>query len=97
MLAALITILAGCTFHDDPEKSVFSEGLWIIPTILFLAAGWNLYMSIKKAKSGAHRQVNSGGYVEEKPLKFWEVNNFKYFVGFLVAAAAVIILVISDR
>jgi len=93
----MAVLFTGCTFKDDPTTSVFSGGLWVLPLILFLAAGWNLYISFKKANSGAERQLPKGGYGPAENLKFWQISNFKYSVAFVIAAIGVIIWVVSER
>lgn len=96
-LLTMVISFTGCTFKDDPTKSVFGEWLWLLVVIPTGAALWNLYMSFKKARSGAERQLPKGGYGPAKDLKFWEISNFKYAVVFAIAAILIFIAIVWER
>ena len=99
-LAIALFALTGCTdFADTPGKSVWSEGLWILPWITGLGAaffGWKTY---KSATSGSYEinQVTGVRTDFDENVPFYKIGWFYFSVGLVIATVFIILNVISNR
>jgi hypothetical protein len=105
LIALFLTMLlfSSCAhFHDEPTKSVWAGGLWIIFWIPFLASLFFLYKAYLSSKSGT---VVGGSYndpvirdVKTKDGKqvntpIYQTAYFKFFIFCQVAAWVICIVV----
>jgi hypothetical protein len=80
-----IVLLTGCAnFHDEPGKSVWSEGMWIIPWITGIAGAIWLYQWYKdyaayKKYPGAKKYKGFG----------------KLFLGSVATVATIVIIIVQ--
>ena len=98
-VAFLSVGFASCTdFADTPGKSVWSEGLWIIPTVTALGAAWFWYVSIKAHQSGSYKIIEGRLTKEDGgKMPIWEIGQFWFAVGLTIATIFVIWNVVSNR
>lgn len=71
--------------------SIWADGLWLIPVLLFGAAIYSGYRAYKGSKSGSYVGRNSESSSINVP--FYKTTAFKFGVAFLVAAIVVVIWV----
>lgn len=88
LLLLSVTILSGCAdFTDTPGKSVWSEGLWVLPWLTGIASliySVRFYFQYKRFK----------GYTGKKKLQY---GSLVFAVAFLLATAVIIFSVINNR
>jgi len=84
-------LLTGCGKFSDGQ-SVWAGGVWIIPILLFSAAGFFLYIAIKKSKSGSEQQTSRGIKSYDENVPVYKIGQFWFAIGFIVAAIIVIII-----
>ena len=92
LLIASVTMLTGCGKFHGTNQSIWSEGMWIIPWGLGLAAAFSLYRAWVASKQPSERQLPGGGYkYYREGIPFWKTTPFKFFIGFILALIGVII------
>lgn len=98
-LTACVFMLTSCTdFADTPGKSVWSEGLWILPWITAIGAGIFGYQAYKGSRSGSN--IISNGAVTDKEggnVPIWQFGQFWFAVGLTIATIFIIWNVVSNR
>lgn len=93
LFALMAILLTSCGRFSD-GTSIWAEGLWIIPTLLFLGAAAFLITGYLSSKSGSNPYDASGKLRKDietgnVPLvKLWQ---FKFAVVLIIAAIGVII------
>lgn len=91
-LLALILISVGCTnFSDVPGKSVWSEGLWMIPWITALGSLWFFYSAYKQGKEKAIQF----GQTENVPA--YQFGQFYFGVGLFLTTIIIIWMTINNK
>lgn len=105
-IIACTFMLVGCTdFADTPGKSVWSEGVWILPWLTGLGSAWFGYVTYRAATSGSIVKVpdpeRGPGATKEvesdKNVPFWEIGQFYFSVGLFIATVFIIWNVLSNR
>jgi hypothetical protein len=98
-IIALVIVLPSCAhFHDEPTKSVWAGGLWIVFWLPFLGSLLALYVSYGASRSGSSKQVDLGTpnahteYSKEN-VPIYKVAQFKYFVVLQIIAWIICIAV----
>lgn len=83
MLSAML-FLTGCAdFHDEPGKSVWSEGGWLVFWIPFLGALWFLSLGYRGSQSPAMK--NGRQIADKTPItKVW-----KFWLGVVLVAVSI--------
>lgn len=100
LLAATLFLFTGCTdFADTPGKSVWSEGLWLLPWITGLGSAFFFYIAYKSSKSGSNRIDASGKITNEEAgnVPIYEIGQFWFGVGLAIATIFIIWNTISNR
>lgn len=98
LLLAAIVFLPGCAdFKDTPGKSVWSEGLWILPWLTGLGALAFFIIAYLASKSGSTKQTERGITSSDKNVPIYKVGKFWLGVALAVATLAIIISVINNR
>jgi len=88
----LSVILTSCGKFSD-GTSIWSDGLWVIPTITFLASVGFLYTSWRMSRSGGKRQLPQGGWeYTSEPVSVFKIGRFWFGVGLLIATIIIIIV-----
>lgn len=98
-LAVALFMLTGCTdFADTPGKSVWSEGLWILPWITGIGSGIFGWMTYKAATSGSYVIDEKGvRHDSDENVPFYKIGWFYFAVGLFIATVFIILNVISNR
>ncbi len=97
-MLGLVALSACGHFHDEPTKSVWAGGLWLVFWIPFLGGLWFLYLSLRSRSSGTWKIVDGvttnqdGG--KQKLTKF---GKFIIGMGMIIASIVIAILVNSDK
>jgi hypothetical protein len=60
MLLLTVAMCSCAHFHDEPTKSVWSSGLWILPWVVGLAALVCFAIAYFSSKSNSDQQVDLG-------------------------------------
>ncbi len=94
--AVLCSSLTGCVKFHDEDKSVWAEGLWIIPLLTGLGSAWFFFLGFKSQKSGSTINPLLGGGDGGK-MPIWQLGKFWFGVALAVATIVIIISVISNR
>ena len=76
---------------------VFGGGLWIIPVILFLAAGWSFYRGYRSSKSNSTITTYQGVQDNTGNVPIYQTGGFVFGCIFIVALIAVIFLMAADK
>lgn len=97
LLYSLLILLSSCARHRD-GGSGWDGGLWIIPTLTGLASLWFCYLSVKASKSNSTQQMPDGSIKNNTGnVPVYKMGKFYFFLIFLLATAAIIVLVNGDR
>ena len=104
-LIAIFFLMTGCAdFADTPGKSVWSEGLWIVPWLTGLGSAYFFYVAYKGSKSGSFVKVpdpNKPGETidqeSDENVPIYEFGQFYFAVGFLIATIFIIWNTLSNR
>lgn len=87
----LLSVLTGCGKFHGTNQSVWSEGMWVVPVLLFGAAGVFGLFAFKAITSGSEQQGQRGTIYSDKKVSVWKVPQFWFAVAFTMAAIGVII------
>lgn len=92
-------MLTGCAdFADTPGKSVWSEGLWVLPWLTGLGSAIFGIKTYKAANSGSFvRDFNGVVHNSDENVPFYKIGWFYFSVGFLIATIYIIKSVVSNR
>lgn len=88
----LLSVLASCGhFHDDPKVSVWADGLWIVPTLIFGGSFFFAWKAYKTHNSGS-RLIDSGAITNKEGGKvpYKAVSWTRFAVGLLIAGIIVV-------
>jgi len=87
----LSVLLTSCGKFAD-GTSIWAGGLWVIPTITFLASVGFFYVSWRMSRSGGKRQLPQGGYeYTSSPVPIYNIGRFWFGVGLLIATIGIIV------
>ncbi|MBC7947754.1 MAG: hypothetical protein H7Y42_07730 [Chitinophagaceae bacterium] len=90
--------LTGCVkFHDDPTKSVWSEGLWVVFWLPFLGSLWFLYVSYRASRSNSTHDKGNVVLDNQGNVPIYKVVQFRFFVALQIAAWVIYWAVTSNR
>lgn len=91
--------LTGCVdFKDTPGKSVWSEGMWIIPWLTGLGSLTFFIISFIASRSGWTKQDKEKGITSgNEKIPIYKVGKFWFGVILAVATVVIIIAQISAR
>jgi hypothetical protein len=92
-----LSALASCGhFHDDPKVSVWSDCVWIIPTLIFGGAAIFTWKAIKAHNSGSNL-IDSGATTNKEGGKvpYSAVSWTKWAVGLLIVGLIIVCFVNS--
>jgi len=102
LLFFLVTcfLFASCShYHDDPSKSVWSGGLWLIFWLPFLGSLVFAYYAYKAHESG--QMVRKSEFEEWKPgegkVPYYKIGQFWFFVILQLAAWIICYIVNHGR
>ena len=98
-LIASVLLLTGCTdFADTPGKSIWSEGLWILPWLTGIGSTIFFYVAYKGSKSGSNI-IENGGVTDKEGgnVPIYQFGQFWFGVGLAVATIFIIWNVLSNR
>lgn len=93
-------LLTSCTdFADTPGKSVWSEGLWILPWLTAAGAVIFGYQAYKGSRSGSRTYDQQGNITNEDAgnMPIYTFGQFWFAVGFTIATIFIIWNVVSNR
>ena len=93
-LLAAIIFTSCATFADDPTKSVWSEGLWILPWLTGLGSAFFFYQSYRAVKSGSIKGWKQNA---DEKFKFYKSGKFWFGIILLAATIVIVLAVIGDR
>lgn len=92
LFAISCLFLASCAKFTGTDQSVWSEGMWIIPTLTFTGCVIFAVSAYRSAKSGSRQQLPGGGYTESNEnvpwYKLWQT----WFAAALLFATIAIII-----
>jgi hypothetical protein len=108
MAAFAIVFLASCTdFTDTPGKSVWSEGLWILPWLTGIGSAIFFYQAYKGSKSGSIVKVPDperpnvpGATIDQESdqnVPIYKFGQFYFGVVLLIVTVFIIWNTISNR
>jgi len=98
-LIACTFMLVGCAdFADTPGKSVWSEGMWIIPWLTGVGSVIFFYQAYRGSKSGSNI-IKEGRVTDEEGgnVPIYKFGFFWFGVALAVATGLIILNVISEK
>lgn len=82
--------LTGCGKFHGTDVSIWSDGVWLIPGLLFGGALYSLYRAFLASKQPTEQQT-PGWYKTYAPLPFWKQKPFIYFIILVLVGIGVVI------
>lgn len=81
--------LTSCGKFSD-GTSVWAEGLWIIPVLMFLGGAWFLYLAYRASKSNSTQQVPGGTKDNTGNVPIYKVG--KFWIGIALVVLTIIVM-----
>ena len=90
--------LVGCAdFADTPGKSVWSEGLWILPWVTGLGSLYFFYTAYVASKSNSTIRNEKGVFDNTGNVAIYKIGRFWFGVALAIATIVIIIAVVGSK
>lgn len=83
--------LSSCGNFHGTNQSIWSEGMWLVPLLLFLASALFFVFAFKAHESGSKQQGRYGGHFYNEKTPYWKIPQFWFSVAFALIGIGVII------
>jgi len=90
IFALCAIVLMSCGKFQGTNQSIWSEGMWIIPLVLFLFGSFFMWKAYKASKSGSNINIKLGGG-EGGKVPMWKTGWFVLSAIFYAGMLGVII------